>query len=48
MSSQPITFQPAAKPLVLPADAKWPVQAVLDLFNMPFNELLFKAQQVHR
>ena len=48
MLSQPITFQPAAKPLVLPADAKWPVQDVLGLFNLPFNELLFKAQQVHR
>ncbi|MFC5475023.1 biotin synthase BioB [Paraherbaspirillum soli] len=48
MSSQPITFQPAAKPLVLPADAKWPVEAVLELFNLPFNELLYKAQQVHR
>ena len=48
MSSQPITFQPTAKPMVLPTDAKWPVQAVLDLFNLPFNELLFKAQQAHR
>lgn len=26
----------------------WPVQAVLDLLNLPFNDLLFRAQQVHR
>ena len=48
MSSQPITFQPPAQPWVLGADAAWPVQAVLDLFNLPFNDLLFRAQQVHR
>lgn len=33
---------------LLPEKLSWPVQAVLDLFNLPFNELLFQAQQVHR
>lgn len=26
----------------------WPVEQVLALFNLPFNDLLFRAQQVHR
>jgi biotin synthase len=26
----------------------WPVQAVLDLLDLPFNDLLFRAHQVHR
>jgi biotin synthase len=26
----------------------WSIQAVEDLFNLPFNDLLFKAQQIHR
>jgi biotin synthase len=30
------------------AALRWPVEQVLDLFNLPFNELLFRAQQVHR
>jgi biotin synthase len=26
----------------------WPRQEILDLFNLPFNDLLFRAQSVHR
>ncbi|MGB3424563.1 MAG: biotin synthase BioB [Castellaniella sp.] len=26
----------------------WPVQAILDLFDLPFNDLLLRAQTVHR
>ncbi|HEV2610079.1 MAG TPA: biotin synthase BioB, partial [Noviherbaspirillum sp.] len=26
----------------------WPVEQVMALFDMPFNDLLFRAQQVHR
>ncbi len=55
MSSQPssseaITFQPGiAQQIVAPsADAAWRVEEVLELFNLPFNDLLFRAQQVHR
>jgi biotin synthase len=50
MSSQPITFHELPTPAVLRAAAtqRWPVDKVLDLFNLPFNDLLFRAQQVHR
>ncbi len=29
-------------------DAKWTIQQALDLFQLPFNDLLFKAQTIHR
>ena len=45
MSSHPIAFQPAVEPVS--ADV-WPVAEVLALFDLPFNDLLFRAQQVHR
>ena len=45
MSTQILDFHPATTPIVATA---WPVEEVLALFNLPFNELLFKAQQVHR
>ncbi|MGV7208335.1 biotin synthase BioB [Oxalobacteraceae bacterium A2-2] len=32
----------------LPPAATWPREEVLALFELPFNDLLFKAQQVHR
>jgi biotin synthase len=45
MSSQPIAFQPAITPITA---TTWPVEQVLALFNLPFNDLLFRAQQIHR
>jgi biotin synthase len=45
MSSHPIAFQAAVEPVS--ADV-WPVAEVLALFDLPFNDLLFRAQQVHR
>jgi biotin synthase len=45
MTSQTIAFQAATPAIVATA---WPVEDVLALFNLPFNELLFRAQQVHR
>lgn len=30
------------------ADERWSVEQIKQLFNLPFNDLLFKAQQVHR
>jgi biotin synthase len=30
------------------ADATWPVADVLSLFELPFNELMFRAQEAHR
>jgi len=32
----------------LPADAPWTTADVIALFELPFNDLLFRAQQVHR
>jgi biotin synthase len=28
--------------------AAWPIEAALTLFDLPFNDTLFRAQQVHR
>ena len=44
MSSQPVTFQAPVTPIIPTA---WPVDDVLALFNLPFNELMFRAQTVH-
>ena len=35
-------------PITLPESATWPREEVLALFELPFNDLIFKAQQVHR
>jgi biotin synthase len=51
MSSQTIQFHqnPTNPAAVAPSSpVAWPVDDVLALFNLPFNELLFRAQQVHR
>jgi biotin synthase len=51
MSSHPVTFHPAAAAAaaipVIVADA-WSVEDIAALFDLPFNDLLFRAQQVHR
>ncbi|MDB5777253.1 MAG: Biotin synthase [Herbaspirillum sp.] len=50
MSSQTIAFHqhPAKQAAAPAAPQKWPVDAVAELFDLPFNDLLFRAQQVHR
>lgn len=50
MSSQPVTFHQIPTPAEARAAAaqRWPVDKVEELFNLPFNDLLFRAQQVHR
>ena len=50
MSSQPIAFHAAAKKVAAAAAAYevWPVAEVAALFDLPFNDLLWRAQQVHR
>ena len=50
MSLQPVTFQAIPTPAAVKAIAaqRWPVDDVLALFELPFNDLLFRAQQVHR
>ena len=52
MHTEPKSGADAAMALGTPGQLReplsWPVQSVLDLFNLPFKELLFQAQQVHR
>ncbi len=46
--SHPVAFHPSVAPITLPESATWPVNDVLALFDLPFNDLMFQAQQVHR
>ncbi|OWW21434.1 biotin synthase BioB [Noviherbaspirillum denitrificans] len=50
MSAQPISFQQVPTPAKLReiAAQRWPVDKIVELFNLPFSDLLFRAQQVHR
>ncbi|HWZ47738.1 MAG TPA: biotin synthase BioB [Herbaspirillum sp.] len=51
MSSQTIQFHqsPAKQGTALPSTPQaWPVDAVAALFDLPFNDLLFRAQEIHR
>ena len=50
MSSQTIAFRTAAHKVAATVTANeiWPVADVAALFEMPFNDLLWRAQQVHR
>ncbi len=48
MSSQTVVFKaPPAAITPLRAD-RWPVNDIVALFELPFNDLLYRAQQVHR
>lgn len=44
-NTQPVTFQTPVKPITAET---WPVEDVMALFDLPFNDLLFKAQVLHR
>jgi biotin synthase len=47
--AQPIHWtKPTAATPAAPSAQRWPLAEVLALFNLPFNDLLFRAQQVHR
>jgi biotin synthase len=50
MSSQAMVFQELPTPAVRRAieAQRWPVDKVLELFELPFNDLIYRAQQVHR
>ena len=43
-----VSFHPPAAPIALPDAATWPLADVMALFELPFNDLMFKAQTVHR
>ncbi|VWB97486.1 biotin synthase [Burkholderia lata] len=42
------TVQPDAIPVAAPVSQRWRVADVVALFELPFNDLIFRAQQVHR
>ncbi|GAA4033044.1 biotin synthase BioB [Actimicrobium antarcticum] len=44
-TSHTLAFQAVTPTIVA---STWPVEDVLALFNLPFNDLLFRAQQIHR
>lgn len=43
-----VSFHAATRIAVPDASATWPVAEVLALFELPFNDLMYRAQQVHR
>lgn len=47
VSPQPVHLVRPGKPAE-PDAPRWPRQAALALFELPFNDLLYRAQQVHR
>ncbi|MBR8511916.1 biotin synthase BioB [Burkholderia cenocepacia] len=46
--AQTAAVQPAAIPVAAPASQRWRVADVVALFELPFNDLMFRAQQMHR
>ena len=46
--AHPLAFRAPAQPVVPIAAETWPVEEVLALFDLPFNDLLYRAQQTHR
>jgi len=46
--SQVISFPSNLHQIAEPEDATWPVNDVLALFDLPFNELISRAQEAHR
>lgn len=43
-----VHWHPAAKPAQPATTERWPVQAVQELLELPFTELMYRAQTVHR
>lgn len=48
MSAQPLVFRPNQAPVKSINAEKWPVDDIIGLFELPFNDLLFRAQLLHR
>ncbi|ABO56020.1 biotin synthase BioB [Burkholderia vietnamiensis] len=46
--AQTAAVQPDAIPVAAPTPQRWRVADVVALFELPFNDLMFRAQQVHR
>ena len=43
-----VSFHPPAAAITLPDAATWPLADVLALFDLPFNDLMIRAQSTHR
>jgi len=43
-----VHWHPAAKPAQSATTERWPVQAVQELLELPFTDLMYRAQTVHR
>jgi len=48
MSSHPVTFHPAPAATPVIVATAWSVDDIVALFDLPFNDLMYRAQQVHR
>lgn len=52
VSHQPISFYPpsggSSGTAAAPGKVAWSVEQIVELFALPFNDLLYRAQQVHR
>lgn len=48
MSSQTIWFHPVTKRAGVASASAWQMEDVVTLFDLPFNDLLYRAQQTHR
>jgi len=46
--SKVVSFHSAVSAITIPVDAIWPLDDVLALFDLPFNDLMFRAQEAHR
>ena len=46
--SQPITFYRRTVTTAIPEPETWPVKDILALYDLPFHELMFRAQEIHR
>ena len=49
LTEQPVTLHPRrAEPAATPSSERWSVDAIEALLNLPFSDLIWQAQQVHR
>lgn len=46
--SKTVALHRPTAPITLPQEATWPLADVMALFELPFNDLMFRAQQTHR
>ena len=46
--SQVISIQPKPQTVTLAPNAAWPLEEILALFDLPFNQLMAHAQEIHR